>query len=175
MWRVRVGTDTGIRIRNAVARLNYRRHFFQIDLMHDAVTRWNHVDVVERRFSPLDEVKAVSITTLFNVTVFLECIRIKAATLNSQRVVNNQLRLNHWIHFGRITALSCDCITQASQIHQSGLTQNIVSHNACWVPGKVEIALTVDQLLQACVQCFWRTTADQLLCQNTRGVWQCVV
>src|SRR5690606_17817018 len=49
-----VCANTGIGERHAVAHLHYRRHFFQVDLVHDAVTRRDHIDIVEGRLAPVD-------------------------------------------------------------------------------------------------------------------------
>ena len=89
MWGVAVSADTGIRESYTVTRLNHRRHFLQVDLVHDAVTRRNHIDVFKGRFGPLNKVEAVFVTTVFNDTVFIKGIWIKATVLNCQRVVNN--------------------------------------------------------------------------------------
>ena len=52
--------------------------------MHDAVARWNHIHIFECGFCPFDEMEAIFIATVFNVTVFLECIRFKATILDSK-------------------------------------------------------------------------------------------
>src|SRR5690554_5672746 len=72
MWGVRVGTDTGIREGNTVLNLYHTRHFFKVNLVHDAITGWNNVDIIERGFGPVDKMEAVFVTTLFYFTVLLK-------------------------------------------------------------------------------------------------------
>ncbi len=172
---VGVGADTGIRIGYTIARLNHRRHFLQVDLVHDAVTCRNHIHVVECGLGPVNKVETVFVTALFDLAVFGEGIRIKTAAFNRQRVVNDQLSLHHRIDFGRITALFSDGITQTSQIDQSGLTENVVTYHTRRIPRKIQITLTLDQLRQGIGQQFRLTAAHQLFGQNTGGIWQAVI
>src|SRR3546814_4680075 len=59
MRRVAVGADQGVGKGHAIAGMNDGRHAFQIDLVHDAVAWWDHIDILERFLGPVDEVKAV--------------------------------------------------------------------------------------------------------------------
>ena len=63
MRRVTVGAHAGIGEGHAVTHLNDRRHFLQIDLVHDAVAGRDHIDVLERELGPVDEVEAVLVAT----------------------------------------------------------------------------------------------------------------
>ena len=146
MRRVAVGTDQRVGISDAVLSMNHRRHAFQINLMHDAVTRRDHVHVFKRLFGPVNKVEAVFVTTIFNRTVFFKCLRIKATAFNSQRVIHDQLHRHDRIHFRRITTLLCNRITQTSEIDQRSLSENIVADHAGRKPGKVQIALAFNQL-----------------------------
>ena len=58
------------------------RHFFQIDLVHDAVAGRNHIDIIEGSFCPLDKVKTVFVAAIFNIAVFLECIGVSTTALD---------------------------------------------------------------------------------------------
>ena len=136
---MRVSSNTSIREGNAITRLNNRRHFFKVNLVHDAVTGWNHIYVFKGGFSPLNKVETVFVTTVFNGTVLFKSIRIKTCRFNGQRVVNNQLSRNDWVYFGRVAAHISNGITQASQVNQSGLAKNVVAHDTGWVPRKVKI------------------------------------
>ena len=82
MWCVGIGTNTGIRESYAVTVLNNRRHFFQVDLVHDAVTGRNHINVFKRRFGPLNKVETVFVTTVFNCTVFFKSFWVKTRRFN---------------------------------------------------------------------------------------------
>jgi hypothetical protein len=104
--RVAVGAHQRIGKRHAVLRLDHRRHPLQVDLVHDAVARRNHLDVLERLLGPVDEVEAVLVAPVFDRAVLLERVGIEAAALHGQRVVDDQLRRHHRVDLGRIAALS---------------------------------------------------------------------
>ena len=88
---VGVSSNTGIRKSNTVTRLNHRRHLFQIDLVHDAVTGRDYIYIFKRSLSPLNEVKPVFVTTVFNIAIFLKCIRVETSRFHRQRVIHDQL------------------------------------------------------------------------------------
>ena len=122
MRGVAISTDTGIWERNAVTHLNHRRHFFQVDLVHDAVTSRNHIHILKRGTCPINKVETVFVTAFFDGAVFGKSVWIIATTFNSQRMVNDQLGRDHWVDFSWVTALFCNRITQTCQIHQRSLT-----------------------------------------------------
>ena len=169
---VRVGADTGIREGNAIAGLNHRRHLLQVDLVHDAVTGRNHVHVLERGLGPVDEMETVFVATVFDGAVLFERIRIETGGFNGQRVVNDQLSRHHRVHLGRITALLGDGVTQTGQVDQCSLTQNVMADHTGRIPGEVQIALALDQLLQGIGQGCGFAATHQLLRQHTRSVGQ---
>ena len=47
--------------------------------MHDAVAGWNDVDIFKCGLGPLDKMKTIFITTIFNSTVLLEGIFLEAS------------------------------------------------------------------------------------------------
>ena len=176
--RMRVRSDAGIGERHAVFDLDDGRHFFQIDLVHDAVARRNHVHIFKSGFRPVDKVETVFVAPVFNFAVFAERIRIVAAAFHRQRVVDDKLRLHHRIHFGRIAALLCNRIAQARQIHQRGLPQNIVAHHPRGIPRKIDFLLAFYQLDQPALQrrqIDFVRAVDQVLRQNAARVRQLVV
>ena len=77
-----IGTDTSIWVSDTMVVVNHRGHTFQIYLVHDAVTRRDHIDIFKRMLSPVDEMEAIFITTIFDGTVFFEGLRIVTATLH---------------------------------------------------------------------------------------------
>ncbi|OPZ10907.1 MAG: hypothetical protein BWZ07_02363 [Alphaproteobacteria bacterium ADurb.BinA280] len=84
MRRVRVGTNARIRKCHAILHRNHRRHPLQIDLMHDAVARWNHIDVPEGLLGPIDEVEAIIVTTILDGAIAGESVPLEAAMLHRQ-------------------------------------------------------------------------------------------
>ena len=169
---VAVSTHTGVRESHAIAHLYHRRHFLQVDLVHDAIARRDHIHVIEGSFGPVDEMEPVLVATLFHRAVLLECALFKTGMLHSQGVVNDKLGRHHRVHLGRITALLGDGITQAGQVYQRGLAKNVMADNAGRVPGKVQVAFALDELLERIGQILRRTAAHQLLCQNSGSVWK---
>src|SRR6185503_7898673 len=69
VWSVAVGADARVGERHAVAHLDHRRHFLQVDLVHDAVARRDHINVLEGFFGPVDEVETVFVATVFDGAV----------------------------------------------------------------------------------------------------------
>ena len=172
-----VGTHTGIREGDRVtvlirAVLNHWRHLFQIDLVHDAVTSRNHVHILERGAGPVNEVKTVFVATVFDGAVLLEGIRVETRGFNGQGMVNNQLGLNHRVDLGGITALLGNSIAQAGQVHQGGLAQDVMAHHPRRVPGEIQVAAALNQLLEGIGQGLRIATAHQLLRQNLGGIRQ---
>ena len=137
--------------------------------MHDAVTRRDHVHVVERSLGPVDEVETVRVAALFHVTVFLERVFLETRVLYRQGVIHDQLGRYHRIDFGGVTALLGDGVTQTGQVDQCGLTQDVVTHHARRVPREIHGALAFDQLLQGIGEIRRIAATHQLFGQDTRG------
>ena len=148
--------------------------------MHDAVARWNHVDIFKRGRTPVDEVETVFVAAVFNRAVFRKGIGVKATAFHRQRVIHDELRWHDRVDFGWIAALLGNRIAQTCEVNQRGLTENIVTHHTRWEPRKVHGLLAFDELGQAFGQIVWVLAwADviarfthQLLCQYTRCVGQ---
>ena len=172
MRRVAVGADAGIRERDAVDRVDHGRHLLQVDLVHDAVAGRDHVDVVERAACPLDEVKAVFVATVLDRAVLLERLRVEAAVLDRERVVDDELYRHDRVHLGRVTALVCDGVAQSGEIDQRGLAQDVVADDAGREPREVAIAPAVGDLLQALVENRRVAAAHEILRVHARGVRQ---
>ena len=162
---VAVGADQRIRKSDAVFYLHYRTHAFEVDLVQDTVTRRNHVDVLERFFGPVDEVETVFVTTIFDGAVLGERVRIGTAALHRQRVVYHQLRRHDRVYQGRVTALKGNGVTQAGEVNQCGLAQDVMTNHTRREPWKIQVALALDELFQGIVQGGGVTTAHQVLSQ----------
>ncbi len=134
-----------VRERDAVLRVNHRRHSLQVDLVHDAVARRNHVDVLEREPGPVDEVKAVLVATVLDRAVLVERIGIESAALDGQRMVDDQLHRHHGIDLRRIAALLGDRIPQAREVDERGLAEDVVADDARRKPREIQVALALDR------------------------------
>ena len=172
MWGVTVGADAGVRERHAIAHLDHRGHFLQIDLVHDAVAGRYHVDVLESLFGPLDKVETVFIATVFDGTVFLERVRVETTGFDGQGVVDDQLGRHHRVDLGRVAALLGDGIAQAGEVYQCGLAENVMAHNTRREPWKVEVAFAFDQLAQGRVEGGRVAATHQVFGEHAGGVRQ---
>ena len=170
-----VSTDTGIREGYAIASLHHRRHLLQVDLVHDAIARRDHVHVLERGLGPVDEVETVVVAAVFDGTVLLERVLLETCVLDGQGVVHDQLGGNDRVDLGGIPAFLGNGIAQAGQVHQRGLAQDVVAYDTGRIPREVQIPLTLDQLLEGIGQHRRITAANQLLGQDTGGVREFVV
>ncbi len=159
MRRMAICAYARIRESHALFHLYHRRHFFQIDLVHDAVTGRDHTDVFERGFAPLDKVEAIFVASVFYCAIFFKRIRIAARIFHRQRVIDNQLSLYDRIDLRGVAALFGNRITQARQINQRGLAENIVAHHARGIPREIKIAFTLDNLQQTFAQLLRRAAA----------------
>jgi hypothetical protein len=80
-------------IGDAVVRVDDRRHPLQVDLVHDAVARRNHVDVAGTPACVQSmKWKRSSLRRSSIGAVLREGVRIEAAALHRQRVVDDQLQ-----------------------------------------------------------------------------------
>ena len=172
MGGVAVRADQRIWICFTIDSMDHRAHALQIDLVHDAVARWNHFHILERALAPVDEVKAVLVAAVFNGAVFLEGIGVESAALYCQRVVHNQLHGNDRVDGSGVAALVGNGITQAGQIDQRCLTQDVVADHARREPGKVALALALDDLRQAFGEDGGLATTHQIFCMHAAGVGQ---
>ena len=118
-----------------VANLNHRRHLFEVDLMHDAVARWDDVHIVKGRLGPVNEMETVFIPSLFDCAVF------RKHFLRNRRIPppvsgRRSIGSGRPVHLGRVAALISNGISQTRQIYQRGLAQNVVTDNPGRIPGK---------------------------------------
>ena len=140
--------------------------------MHDAVARRDHVDVLEGLLGPLDEVETVLVAAILDGAVLGEGIRVETTAFHGQRVVDDQLGRHHRVDLSRIAALVGDRVTQPGQIHQRGLPEDVMAHHTRRVPGKIQVAAALDQLLQRGRKRVGITAAHQIFRQHPRGVRQ---
>ena len=143
--------------------------------MHDAVARRNHVDVLERELGPVDEVEAIFVATIFDRAVLRERIRIEAAALDGERVVDDQLHRHHGIDLGRIAALLRNRIPQTRQVDERGLAEDVVADDARRKPREIQVALALDQLPQAGLEDRRIAATHEVLGVHARRVRQLVV
>ena len=143
--------------------------------MHDAVAGRDHVDVLEGGLGPLNEVEAVLVASLLDGSVLFERIGIETGKFHRKRVVDDQLSRHHRIDLRWVAALLRDRIAQTGEVDERGLAKNVMADDACRIPGKVEVALALDDLLQRIGQRFGLTATHQLFGQNAGRIGQLVI
>ena len=154
-------------------RVDHRRHPLQVDLMHDPVARRDHLDVLEGALRPLDEVEAVLVAPILDRAVLRERVRVEAAALHRQRMVDDQLHRHHRVDLRRIAALLGDRVAQAGQVDQRGLAEDVVADHARREPREVEVAPALDQLRAGIASSIAGiAAAHQVLGMHARGVGQ---
>ncbi|MNZ56608.1 hypothetical protein D3C78_745560 [compost metagenome] len=172
---VAVGADTGVRVGDAPVVVNDRRHLLQVDLVHDAVARLDHIDVLERLLGPVDEMEAVFVATVFDGAVLVKGLRVEATALDGQRVIDDQLHRHDRVDCRRVATFLGDGVTQAGEVDQRGLAEDVVAHHASREPREVEVALAFDQLAERGVQGCRVAAAHQVFGEHARGIRQVVV
>ncbi|MOA23158.1 hypothetical protein D3C78_1437620 [compost metagenome] len=116
--------------------------------------------------------EAIFVTAILDGAVLLEGVRVEARGFDGQRVVDDQLGRHHRVDLGRVAALLGDGVTQAGQVDQGGLAEDVVADHARRVPGEVQVALAVDQLFQRRGQARRLAAAHQLFGEHAGGVGQ---
>ena len=111
MGRMRISPNTGIREGHSIMDLDYRGHLLQINLVHDAIPRRDHVDVEKGVLAPIDKMKTFFVATFFNGAVFVNSLWIKSAMFHCKGMVHNQLRRHHRVDPSRIPTSIGDSIT----------------------------------------------------------------
>ena len=111
MGRMRISPHTGIREGQAIMGLDYRGHLLQINLVHDAIPRRDHVDVEKGVLAPIDKMKTFFVATFFNGAVFIKSLWIKSAMFHLKGMVHNQLRRHHRVDPSRIPTSIGDSFT----------------------------------------------------------------
>ncbi|CAB5719537.1 Uncharacterised protein [Delftia tsuruhatensis] len=172
MGGVRVGAHAGVGEGQAVLDMDDGGHLLQIDLVHDAVARGDHVHVGEGLLGPLDEVEAVLVAAVLDGAVPGKGVGIGAAALHGQRMVDDELDRHDGVDLGGVAALLGDGVAQAGQVHEGGLAQDVVADHAHGEPGEVDVAAALDELAQVVVQMGGIGTAHEVLGVDARGIGQ---
>ncbi len=175
MRGVTVGADAGIGEGHTVAHLNDRRHFLQVDLVHDPVARGNDIDVLEGRLGPVDEMKAVFVAPVFDGAVLGEGIRIETAALHGKRVVDDQLHRHYGVDLCRVAALVCNGVAQACEIHECGLAEDVMADHTGRKPREIEIPFAIDQLCERGRERGRVAASNEIFGEHARGIGQRVI
>ncbi len=91
-----VVTNAGVGKSDPLPGLEDRRHPFQVDLVHNAVSGGDHVHILESPAGPFDEVEAVLVAAILDGPVLLEgqrCSRMWAAQPGVRAMTNNGVNM----------------------------------------------------------------------------------
>ena len=61
-------------------------------------------------------------------------------------MVHNELSWHYRIDLGRVASFGRNGVAKTGEVNQCGLTEYVVTDYSCWEPGKVQLALAVDDL-----------------------------
>ncbi|MNE61599.1 hypothetical protein D3C80_1568260 [compost metagenome] len=114
--------------------------------------------------------EAILVAAILDDAVFLERLRVKAAALHGEGMVDDELHRHHRVDLGGISPLLGDGVAKARQVHQGGLTQDVVTHHARREPGEVAIALVVHYLAEVLAEDGRLAFANQVLGVDAGGV-----
>lgn len=78
-------------------------------------------------------------------------------------MVDDELHRHDRVHLGGISPLLGDGVAKAREVHQGGLSQDVVAHHPRREPGKVAIALVVHYLAEALAEDGRIAFANQVL------------
>jgi hypothetical protein len=87
---VRVGPDTGVRVGLAVAGEDDAGQVLDVDLVHDPGARRHHLEVVEGRLAPAQELVPLAVAAVLDLHVAGEGVR-GAEDVGDHRMVDDQL------------------------------------------------------------------------------------
>ena len=103
---VRVGADAGVGVgaQHAVdrARVGDAGQVLDVDLVHDAGSRRNDLEVVERRLAPAQELVALAVALVLDLDVALEGV-LGAEQVGDDGVVDDQLGGRERVDLGRVS------------------------------------------------------------------------
>ena len=117
--RVGVSADTGIGIRaqHAVdlASVGHAREVLDVDLVHDAGSRRNDLEVVKRGLAPAQELVAFTVSLVFDFDVALQRI-LRAENVGDDGVVDDHLGWRQWVDLGRVSPECFDGLAHRGEV-----------------------------------------------------------
>ena len=161
------------------AREDDPRQVFDVDLMDYAGAWGHHLEVVEGSLSPPQELVALTVPAVFDVSVLPEGGR-GAEHLRDHGVVDDHLSWGERVHAGRIAAQHLDCLAHGGQVHHAGDACEVLHDDSGW--GELDLVAGLGLGIPApkrtdVVGCDIRAVlrAQQVLKQDLETVWQPLV
>ena len=132
---VRVGTHASVRVGNGLAVFFLGEHgtseVFDIHLVDNARTRWNHTEVFKRVLAPTQELVAFAVTLIFQLDVTSKCT-LRAERVDLYRVVYHEFSRVQRVDLVRVTAQVSYGLTHGCKVHHAGHTREVLKYYACW-------------------------------------------
>ena len=135
---VAVGAHAGVRVGLAVADHDHPRQVLDVHLMHDAGPGRHHLELVERRLAPAQELVALEVALVLPGHVALEGVR-RAEVVRDDRVVDDQLRRGQRVDPVRIPAEVAHRLAHRRQVHHARHPGEVLHDH----PGGGELDLVV--------------------------------
>ena len=85
-------------------------------------------------------------------------------------MVDDELRLHDRVYFRGISAFCLNRVSEAGEIDERRLAENIMAHDTRGIPRKIKILFAVDQLFQRVGELGRVALAHQILGEQARGV-----
>src|SRR5262249_8213138 len=127
---VRVGAHAGVGVSHTVALHHHARQVFDVDLVHDAGSRWHHLEVVERALPPAPELVALAVALVLDLDVALDGV-CAAEQAGDNGVADHQVGRCQRVDLLGLTTQIADGLTQGGQVHDAGHAGEVLHHHPC--------------------------------------------
>lgn len=112
---VRVGADTGVGVCLSVTRHDGGCQVLDVDLVNDAHSRGDDLEVVECALAPTEELVTLAVALVFEVDVALECVGL-AEDVEDDRVVDDHVGGGERVDLVRVAAEGGDGLTHGGEV-----------------------------------------------------------
>ncbi len=116
---VRVGAEHACSISFNFAGHHRTRQVLNVDLVHDAHAGRNHLEVIERRLAPAQELVALAVALVLNLDVSFQCAGIPEE-IDLDGMVDYKLSRCQRVDQGRIAAEFPDGLPHGGEVHHAG-------------------------------------------------------
>jgi hypothetical protein len=112
---VRVGTNNGAVVKEAISLHDNSGKILKVDLMDNTGAWWDDLEVVEGRGAPLQELESFSISLEFNDLISSGSIW-STGHISLNGVIDNKIDWAEWVNLGWITTESLHSISHGGKI-----------------------------------------------------------
>jgi hypothetical protein len=137
---VRVGTDKGVGVQEAIVVEHHSSKVFEVDLMNNTRAGGHNLEVVESALSPLQELKSLVISLELQLLILAEGI-LSLGNINLNGVVNDQIDRAGRVDVLGVQAQIFDGISHGGQVTDGGDTSEILQQNSGGLEGNFDVLL----------------------------------